>query len=199
MADHRAITAVVEALIQQLRDNYQFADFNSELEFKAYVAKDFSQPMTAGVSLFLYRIFPNSVHRIPIGQAGLDGQLFRTKLPLDLHFLLTAWAQEASLQYTIAGWMMRELEDIPILPVGLLNQHYPDLFHEDETVTVTPAELPTEELFRIWDVIVNHAYQISVPYVARVIKIDSKRLRSGAGRPIQERAFGIVESDQGEA
>jgi hypothetical protein len=199
MADHRAITAVAEALMQQLRDNYQFADFNSELDFKTYVAKDFSQPMTAGVSLFLYRIFPNSVSRTPIGQTGLDGQQFRTKLPLDLHFLLTAWAQEASLQHTIAGWMMRELENIPILPVGLLNHKYPDLFHENETVTVTLVELSTEELFRIWDVIVDHAYQISVPYVARVVKIDSKRLRSGAGRPLQERAFGIVESDQGGA
>jgi hypothetical protein len=196
VANYRAITAVIEALIQQLRDNYQFADFNSELEFKAYVAKDFSQPMTAGVSLFLYRIFPNSVNRTPMGQPGPEGQLYRTQLPLDLHFLLTAWAQEASLQYTIAGWMMRELEDIPILPAGLLNQHYPDLFHEDETVTVTPVELTTEELFRIWDVIVHHAYQISVPYVARVVKIDSKRLRSGSGRPIQERGLGIIEQGQ---
>jgi hypothetical protein len=199
VANYRAITAVIEALIQQLRDNYQFADFNSELEFKAYVAKDFAQPMTAGVSLFLYRIFPNSVLRTPSGQSGADGQLFRTQLPLDLHFLLTAWASEASLQYTIAGWMMRELEDIPILPIGLLNQHYPDLFHEDETITVTPVELTTEELFRIWDVIVNHAYQISVPYVARVIKIDSKRLRSGTGRPIQERVLEVVDPNEGEA
>ncbi|SEQ07315.1 DUF4255 domain-containing protein [Nitrosomonas ureae] len=198
MANYRAITAVVEALLQQLRDNYQFSDFNSELDFKAYVAKDFSQPMKAGVSLFLYRIFPNNIHRTPTGQSGPDGQLFRTQLPLDLHFLLTAWAPEASLQHTIAGWMMREFEDIPILPVGLLNQNYPDLFHADERVIVTPVELTTEELFRIWDVIVHHAYQISVPYVARVIKIDSKRLRSGAGRPVQERTLGIVEATQGE-
>ncbi len=199
MADHRAITAVVEALIQQLRDNYEAADFNSDLqlEFKAYVAKDFTQPMTAGVSLFLYRIFPNSVHRTPVGHSRVDGQNIKTQLPLDLHFLLTAWAQDASLQYTIAGWMMRELEDIPVLPAGLLNQHYPDLFHEDETVTVTPVELTTEELFRIWDVIVNHAYQISVPYVARIVKIDSKRLRSGVGRPIQERVIGTGEAGQG--
>lgn len=191
MADYRAITAVVDAIIQKLRDNYQFADFNSELEFKPYMAKDFAQPMLAGVSLFVYRIFPNTVQRTPTGLPGPNGQLFRTQLPLDLHFLLTSWAQEASLQYTIAGWMMRELEDMPILPVGLLNQHYPDLFHADETVTVTPVELTTEELFRIWDVIVHHAYQISVPYVARVIKIDSKRLRTGTGRPVQERGFGV--------
>ncbi|MCO6435001.1 DUF4255 domain-containing protein [Nitrosomonas nitrosa] len=196
MADYRAITAVVDALIQHLRDNYQFGDFNSELEFKAYVAKDFSQPMSAGVSLFLYRIFPNSIHRTPIGRPGLNDQHIKTQLPLDLHFLLTAWAQEASLQHTIAGWMMRELEDIPVLPAGLLNQHYPDLFHADEIITITPVELTTEELFRIWEVIVNHAYQISVPYVARVVKIDSKKTRTGIGIPIQEREFGLGEAER---
>lgn len=193
MADYRAIAAVSEAIVQQLHDNYRFADFNNELEFKVYVAKDFSQPMTAGVSLFLYRIFPNGVHRTPSGRPRPPGQEYRTQLPLDLHFLLTAWAQDASLQHTIAGWMMRILEDTPVLPVGLLNQKYPNLFHEDETVTGTTAELTTEELFRMWEVIVNHAYQISVPYIARVVKIESNLLRSGVGRPIQERDFEVGE------
>lgn len=193
MADYRAVAAVSEAIVQQLHDNYRFADFNNELEFKVYVAKDFSQPMTAGVSLFLYRIFPNGVHRTPSGRPGPSGQEYRGQLPLDLHFLLTAWAEDASLQHTIAGWMMRILEDTPILPVGLLNQKYPNLFHEDETVTVTTAELTTEELFRMWEVIVNHAYQISVPYIARVIRIESNLLRSGVGRPVQERDFEVEE------
>jgi hypothetical protein len=195
MADHRAITAVSKAILQRLQDNCNAAGLG-KIEFKPFMAKDFSDPMKEGVSLFLYRIFTNNVHRTPSGQTGLKGELYQTKLPLDLHFLLTAWAQDASLQYTIAGWMMRELEDISILPIGLLNQHYPDTFCENEIVTVTPVELTTEELFRIWDVIGNHAYQISVPYVARVIKIDSKRLVSGIGRPVQERAFGIEEAEK---
>lgn len=190
MADFRAIAAVSEAVIELLRANYLAAPtiFNNQLEFEIYLAKDFSQPMAAGVSLFLYRIYPNGTHRNPRGRPGPAGQQFRNQLPLDLHFILTAWAQDASLQHLIAGWMMRMLEDTPQLPPGLLNQHYPDLFRPDEGVVISPAELSTEELLRMWEVIVNNAYQVSVPYVARYVKIESMLL-VGTGRPIQERSF----------
>jgi hypothetical protein len=190
MADFRAISAVSEAVIALLRANYLAAPqaFNNELEFQIYLAKDFSQPMTAGVSLFLYRIYPNGTHRNPRGRPGPQGEQFRNQLPLDLHFILTAWAQDASLQHLIAGWMMRMLEDTPNLPPGLLNQNFPDLFRPDEGVVVSPAELSTEELLRMWEVIVNNAYQISVPYVARYVKIESSLLID-TGRPIQERTF----------
>jgi hypothetical protein len=192
MADFRAVPAVSEAVIELLHANYLAAPqyFNNELEFKIYLAKDFSQPMAAGVSLFLYRIYPNGTHRTPRGRPGPEGQHFRNQLPLDLHFILTAWAQDSSLQHLIAGWVMRMIEDTPYLPAGLLNQNFPNLFRADEGVVVSPAELSTEELLRMWEVIVDHAYQISVPYVARYVKIDSNLLVE-TGRPIQERTFDL--------
>jgi hypothetical protein len=192
MADYRAVAAVSEAIIGLLRSRYAEAPqyFNNELEFQVYVAKDFSQPMMSGVSLFLYRIYPSGTHRSPRGRPGPQGQQYRNQLPLDLHFLLTAWGQDPSLQHLIAGWMMRMLEDTPILPPGLLNQKYAGLFLPDEGVTVTAAELSTEELFRMWEVIVSHAYQVSVPYVARNVKVESNIL-VGSGQPIQQRTFDL--------
>jgi len=109
---------------------------------------------------------------------------------LDIHFLLTAWGKEASLQHTIAGWMMRILEDTPIFPAGLLNKRTADVFHPDETVEVGLTQLTTEELFRIWEVIGNNAYQISVPYVARFVRIESEHLLA-EGKPIQERTLDV--------
>jgi hypothetical protein len=194
MADYRALTAVSEAIIELLRARFEAAPqfFNNELEFRIYLAKDFSQPMLAGVSLFLYRIYPNGTQRSPRGRPGPEGQRFRNQLPLDMHFILTAWAQDASLQHLIAGWMMRVLEDTPNLPPGLLNQKFAGLFASDEGVTVSPAELSTEELLRMWEVIVNNAYQISVPYVARYVKIESDLL-IGAGLSVQERTLDVNE------
>src|SRR5438309_398907 len=143
MADYRAITIACEAVMYLLRTSYQPEDFNNnELEFRVYLAKDFAQPMTAGVSLFLYRVMHNGSHRTPSGRLGPQGERYRTQLPVDLHFLLTAWAQEASLQHTIAGWMMRTMEDTPILPVSLLNAVTPDVFRPDETVEISLTELP---------------------------------------------------------
>ncbi len=191
MAGYRAISAVSEAIKNLLESHYTNnpADFDgNQLEFQVYSAKDFAKPMTAGVSVFLYRVYANGTQRNPAGRLDANGRRYRTQLPLDLYFLLTAWAQDASVQHTIAGWMMRILEDTPSLPPGLLNQVTPDVFHPDETVEITLAELETETLFRIWEVIVDKAYQISVPYVARNVKIESAHLIT-AGEPIQTRTF----------
>jgi hypothetical protein len=189
MATYRAIAAISDAVIHLLESQYSPADFDGNLmQFKVYLARDFLSPMDAGVSLFLYRIYPNSVQRNPPGRILQNGERQAPQLALDLHFLLTAWAKDASLQHTIAGWMMRLLRDTPSLPVGLLNHRYPNVFNPDESIEIGLTELTTEELFRIWEVIVNNAYQISVPYVARIVKIESLRSRA-AGAAIQQRDF----------
>jgi hypothetical protein len=144
--------------------------------------------MDAGVSVFLYRIYTNGTHRAPEGRLGPDGRRQRHMLPLDLHFLITAWAKDASLQHAIAAWMMRILEDTPSLPAGLLNHRFTNTFHNDETVQLVLTELTTEELFRIWEVIVNNAYQISIPYVARNVRIEALETFS-QGEPVQDRLW----------
>ncbi len=139
------------------------------------------------LSIFLVRVEVNRVTRAAWSAVGAEEE--RVHLPLDLHFLLTAWAKDASLQHTIAGWMMRVLEDTPSLPPGLLNRTYANVFHPNETVELSLAELSTEELFRIWEVIAENAYQISIPYVARVVRIES-RILEGEGEVVQQRVFG---------
>lgn len=192
MASYRAITAVSTAIIHVLESQYDPADFDgNQLLFKTYLAADFAKPMDAGVSLLLYRIYTNGTHRTPAGRITADNHPARTQLPLDIHFLLTAWAKDASLQHTIAGWMMRIMEDYPSLPSGLLNQTYANVFHPDETVQIGLTELTTEELFRIWEVIANNVYQISVPYVARTVRIESQ-LALSDGQVTQQRTFDMA-------
>lgn len=189
MADIRAITAVSRAVIYLLRTNYRPEDFDTELEFDVYSAQNFNQPMNAGVSLFLYRIFPNGTHRHPPGHRQKNGRRLQSLLPLDLHFLLTAWGTDASLQQTIAGWMMRVLEDHPLLPAGLLNARYRDVFQPQESVEIALTELRTEDLLRIWETLTQNMYQLSVPYLARNVRIASRELRPEPGPPVQERVY----------
>lgn len=190
MATYRAVAAVSDAIAHLLQSQFSPEDFDGiPLQFQVYLARDFtSSPMDFGVSVFLYRIYANGTFRTPPGRLGPDGRRQRHMLPLDLHFMLTAWARDASLQHAIAGWMMRVLEDTPNLPSGLLNHRYPNTFQPDETVELCLTELTTEELFRIWEVIVNNAYQISVPYVARNVRIESIQ-RLYQGELVQERTW----------
>jgi hypothetical protein len=176
MASTVAIAGTCEGIVRLLRSNFDPAAFNNAtLDFQVYVADNFLQPMDQGVSVLLYRIYHNSSHRTPPGRI-VGGQRQRTKLPVDLHFLLTAWAKTASRQHEIAGWMMRVMEDNPILPASLLNAYQPDVFGEDEAVEVALAELTTEDMFHIWEVMIRHVYQLSVPYVARMVEIESSLL-----------------------
>lgn len=188
MADYRGIAATCAAVIHLLRANYDPADFSQELEFAVYTAENFRQPMEAGVSLFLYRIYVNGAYRAPAGRIGLNGRRARNKLPLDIHFLMTAWGREASLQQAITGWMMRTLEDAAILPSGLLNTPMSDAFHPEEAVELSLADMSSEDLFHLWEILSPNNYHISIPYLARHVPIESEQTPA-VGRPVQERAM----------
>lgn len=191
MATFRAFESVSQAVIDLLRDHYDPDAFNQELEFRVYTAHSFAQPMNAGVSLFAFRVLPNAVHRTPPGRMGPDGRRQRSQLPLDLHFILTAWSRDGSAQQAIAAWMMRVLEDYPVLPAGLLNRRTRAVFRPEETAEVVPAELATEDLLHLWELLGANSYQLSVPYIARNVRIDSE-LPTPDSPPMQERRFEYV-------
>jgi hypothetical protein len=194
MATTSAIAATCEAIVRLLRSSYNPADFNNApLDFQVYVPEDFLNPMDEGVSLFLYRIYHDGTYRTPPGRIQPNGQRGRTKLPLELHFLLTSWAKKASLQHEIAGWAMRTLEDYPVLYPSLLNAYRPDVFFPEETVDVALAQLSVEDMFHIWEVLINHIYQLSIPYVARVVQIESTLTEAQAGQ-VRERVSNFIDT-----
>lgn len=190
MASHVGIASTGEAIVRLLRSSYDESLFGFPLDFQVYIAKDFKTPMKEGVSLLIYGIHYNGVARTPPGRVLSDGRRQRTKLPVDLHFLLTAWARTALLQQEIGGWMMRVMEDNPTLSAGVLNAYRPNVFAPDEAVDITLGQLGVEELFRIWEVIADHSYQLSIPYVARMLQIESLESMLPAA-PVQERLFDL--------
>jgi hypothetical protein len=196
MADFRAIRAVGEAIMGLLDSSYRRSEFNGiGAEFRMFTSRDMtSHTITNGASLFMYRLYCNGAYRMPPGRLGADGRRADAQLPLELHFLITVWGGEASYQYELAGWIMRVLEDTPILPAAVLNSTTPNVFHADETVDITHAELKTEDLFRIWDVLGVNAYQLSIPYVARVVQIESLQTRYDEyEQRVQERVQSVAE------
>ncbi|MBZ5523343.1 MAG: DUF4255 domain-containing protein [Acidobacteriia bacterium] len=194
MATQLAIASTCEAIVRLLRANYDPADFNgATLDFQVYAADDFSHPMDEGVSVFLYRIYPNGNLRTPPGRMLPNGRQELSKLPLDLHFLLTAWARKASLQHQIAGWMMRVMEDNASIPASVLNAYRPGVFRPDEAVETGITELSVEDMFHVWEVMINHVYQLSVPYQARMVEIESSASTAPLGAPVQERVSDLRE------
>jgi len=187
MATFQAIGSVAEAVARVLNQAWQSSPLNgTDAQFKVYQGKDFATAatqtqITTGVSVFVYQVSVNKVQRT-LPPSTLQ---HRRPLPLDVWLLLTAWAGDASTEHTILGWAMRTIDDNPILSSGFLNAAVPDVFLPQETVELVPAELTNAEIFQLWQVLPN-SLQLSVPYVARVVRVESE-LTVPQGSPVMTR------------
>ena len=137
------------------------------------------------LSIFLYRVDFNKIMRSAWSAVGmLDG---RGHLPLDLHFMLTAWADNAEFELRILGKALQSIETSPILSGPLL--HPSAGWAPNESVQLALEEISTEAVMRIFDSLPTD-YRLSVPYVARVARIDGRRAQPDA--PVTTAVTGIV-------
>ena len=123
MATYRAIAAAGATLTGLIRDRYPRGEFGGALGVALYQTRDFTTPMREGFSVFLYRVSINGALRNMINRRAPDGVRFRPSLPVDLAFMVTAWAEDTEQQHRMLGWAMRMLEDIGQLSASHLN-HY---------------------------------------------------------------------------
>jgi hypothetical protein len=130
------------------------------------------------LTIFLYRVDFNKTMRAAWSGVGLnDG---RSHLALDLHFLLTAWADNAENEHLILGRALQAIEDTPILAGPLLMQASD--WAANESLQLVLEDIDTEALMRIFDSLPVE-YRLSVPYVARVTRIDGRRLPANQRDP----------------
>ena len=121
------------------------------------------------LSVFLYRVETSKVMRPAWSAVGsLDGV---PHLALDLHFLLTPWADNAEFEQRILGKAMQCLESTPLLSGPLL--HPSANWAVNESVQVIAEDLPPESMLRAFDSLPTD-FRLSVPYVARVVRIDGR-------------------------
>jgi hypothetical protein len=119
------------------------------------------------VGLYIYRVSVNEhLRNRPAASAPADAP---APLAVDLHFLLTVWADNAVAEHVICGWVMKELNRRPVMDASSLSAD--GGWRPDETVQIIPAELTIEDLMRIWDAFAP-PYRLSLSYLARVVRIE---------------------------
>jgi hypothetical protein len=134
------------------------------------------------VLLYLYRITVNEHSRQVRMPARAHSQ--PASLGLDLHFMLFPWSNTAQDELVTLAWAMRQLHLFPILDASSLSPQ--GGWSADEVVQIVPAELPLEDLMRVWDAI-EKPYRLSTSYVARVVRLDPDD--SIDARPVMARRF----------
>lgn len=121
------------------------------------------------LSIFLYRVDFNKVMRAAWSAASeQDG---RSHLGLDLHYLITPWAENAEDEHRILGRAMQCIETTPILGGPLL--HSSGEWDADESIQLVLEEVSTEAVMRMFDSLPTD-YRLSVPYIARVMRLDGR-------------------------
>jgi hypothetical protein len=124
---------------------------------------------TRALSIFLYRVDVNKVMRSAWAAVGsFDGQ---AHLPIDLHYLLTPWADNAEHEQQILGKAMQCLDSRPSLSGPLL---YPTAeWSANEALHVYVEELGLDTIMRTFDSL-EIGFKISVPYLARIVRLDGR-------------------------
>jgi hypothetical protein len=188
MATFQAIAATGQAMLGLLADAVPRPEF-ANARFELYQIGDFGNAMEEGISLYLYRIAVNGTIRNRPPITGPDGRRHRPPIPLDLHYVLSAWARSAVKQQRLLGWTIRMFEDVPILPTGLLNNYgpEPEIFHPGETVEIILESLTLQDLNNLWSA-TKTLPPLSVGYVARMVGISSAMPLSEAAE-VQTREF----------
>src|SRR4051794_7305478 len=174
MARTSAIAATTAAILKLLERAAPGTEF-TDAKFLQHRSADLQDARSdkSSLSMYLYHVGINASRRTAPDTWGADGRRHSPILPLDLHYLMTAWAKDAATQQRLLGWAMRVVQDTPTLPAGLLNAgDEGDVFGPGETVEVVWETLSPRDLYDIWDVARRHQ-QLSAAYVARVIEIDS--------------------------
>lgn len=191
MANVFAIHSVGNSIVTFLRNAYPREIGGTDLPSCAFelastgeLAGDIDE--TTRITLTLYRITVDE-HARQTRRPGASGA-GPAPLGVDLHYMLTAWAANALDEHVSMAWAMRQLHQVPVLDLALLSPE--GGWGRDEAVQISPTELSTEDVMRIWDAL-DPPYRLSTTYVARVVRLDPDE-EVGAFEPVVARrlAFG---------
>lgn len=172
MARYPAIAGTSQAILDLLQGAAVETEF-AGVSFAHYHASNLEKPMAEGVSLWLYRVTVNPARNLP-PRIEPDGSRRPPALPLDLHYLLSAWAVDPIQEQRLFGWAVRTIEDTPLLPAGVLNRHLAEagVFQPHESVELAWQLLPLSELLDLWDG-ARLKLRPSAAYLARIVELES--------------------------
>jgi uncharacterized protein DUF4255 len=175
VATFRAVAAVSRAILKLLEDACPRDEFPNA-QFELQQALDFQKsPLGEGVTLLLYRVTPTTARRNLQPRIDADGHRFKAPAPLDLYYALCVWGRSPDVQQRLLGFCARALEDVPVLPAGLLNHSAPEpsTFRPEETVQVVAEPLSLQDLHQLLDLLRPNV-PLALTYVARMVALDSE-------------------------
>lgn len=193
MSNALALAHVTQALALLIENNVgpEFGEAVKVEPRKPPADPQLEQPT---ISVFLYQVTPNTSRRnddLPTRAA--DSTLVkRPAAALDLHYVISAYGDEKELVgQRLLGSVVRTLHEIPILPKDVIEQagERPylagsDLVESAQRVRFTPTVMDVDETSKLWGMLYQTPYALSVVYQAALVLIDGRQTPV-PGRPVE--------------
>lgn len=145
------------------------------------------------LNVFLYQTAISSAWRnMDIPQNVATNERGFAPLPLNLHYLLTAYGRENQdvLGHRVLGRAMSFLHDFPLLGPADIETALPgsELGRQVERVRITPEPLTVDEMSKLWTTFQSE-YRVSTAYEVSVVLVESTR-ESRSALPVLSRGPG---------
>ncbi|MFE2493223.1 Pvc16 family protein [Streptomyces scopuliridis] len=194
MSNALAFATVTQALALLIESNLgPEMDIAVKVETRKPPAEPPAEPT---INVFLYQVAPNaSMRHTDLPTRASDGTLVkRPAAPLDLHYLISAYGEEAELVgQRLIGCVVRTLHEIPVLPQELIElaaeRPYlagSDLAASPQRVRFTPTVMDIDETSKLWGMLHQTPYTLSVAYQASLVLIEGRE-RPVPAKPVERR------------
>nr|WTB34344.1 DUF4255 domain-containing protein [Streptomyces sp. NBC_00830] len=199
MSNALAIATVTQALALLIENNLSpEMDIAVKVETRKPPAEPPAEPT---INVFLYQVTPNpSMRHTDLPTRASNGTLLkRPAAALDLHFLISAYGEEAELVgQRLIGCVVRTLHEIPVLPKELIalaaERPYlagSDLADSPQKVRFTPTVMDIDETSKLWGMLHQTPYTLSVAYQASLVLIEGRE-RPVPAKPVERRTVRVL-------
>lgn len=200
MSNHLAIATVTAALQRSLQAVVQ-ADVDGARVTTVRPDSSGGGTPETGVNVFLYQVSPNPAWRNADLRTRFanDQMVKRPQAALDLFYLLSFYGSEAELEpQRLLGSVIRTLHSQAYLHHEMIQDTISDstfaylagsdLGEQVEVVKFLPQTFTTDELSRVWSVLFQVPYVLSLGYQASIVLIESDDIPQRA-LPVRDRRF----------
>ncbi|MFE6742952.1 Pvc16 family protein [Streptomyces tubercidicus] len=183
MSNALAVATVTQALALLIEHNlHPEIDMAVSVETRKPPA---DPPTDPTITVFLYQVTHNpSMRNKDLVTRASDGTLLkRPAAAIDLHFVISAYGEETELVgQRLIGSVVRTLHEIPVLPRELIEEaaqrpylEGSDLAESLQKVRLTPTQMDVDETSKLWGMLHNTPYSLSVVYQASLVLLDGHR------------------------
>ncbi|MFC9242775.1 DUF4255 domain-containing protein [Streptomyces sp. NPDC057136] len=199
MSNALAVATVTQALALLIESNLgPEMDIAVKVETRKPPSEPPSEPT---ITVFLYQVTPNAgMRNNDLPTRASDGTLRnRAAAPLDLHYVISAYGEETELVgQRLLGCVIRTLHEMPVLPRELIElaAERPYLAGSDlaaslQKVRFTPTVMDVDETSKLWGMLHQTPYTLSVAYQASLVVIEGRE-KPVPAKPVEERTVRVL-------